>query len=119
MIGLASAPTIWIEKERTRGTTMKIKRNALLLSLVLTVTTSVVALAQAGGVFDLGWLAAGGGGDTSAGGSYVLAATIGQPGTDRVVGGTYILASGYWAGVDAPGSTPLRRAIFLPLISAD
>jgi hypothetical protein len=97
---------------------MKTKRNALLLSLVLTVTTSVVALAQSGGVFDLGWLAVGGGGDTSAGGSYILAATIGQPGTDRVAGVTYILVSGYWPGVDAPGSMP-RTAIFLPLISAD
>jgi hypothetical protein len=98
---------------------MKIKRNALLLSLILTATTSVAALAQSGGNFDLGWFAIGGGGGASAGGPYAFAATAGQPGTDRVTGGAYTLSSGYWSGVDDSGRTPPRGTIFLPLIRAD
>ena len=50
-----------------------------------------------------------GGGGTSAGGSYALSGTIGQPDAGVLSGGTYSLIGGFW-GIDA------QHFIYLPLI---
>jgi hypothetical protein len=80
-----------------------------LLIALLVVTTS--ALAQAGGGYDLTWSTIDGGGTTfSAGGSYSLGGTIGQPDAGVLSGGAYTLNGGLWSGARA------NYRVYLPLI---
>jgi len=52
--------------------------------------------AQSGGPYELSWSTIDGGGGTSAGGSYTLAGTIGQPDAASGSGGKYELLGGFW-----------------------
>lgn len=47
--------------------------------------------------YDLSWHTIDGGGGESAGGTYVLTGTVGQPDAAGAGGGFYTLASGFWA----------------------
>jgi len=56
---------------------------------------------------ELDWFTVDGGGDYSAGGSFELEGTIGQPDAGTMSGGTFSLTGGFWsvaqAGPSAPG----------------
>lgn len=77
----------------------------------LSLMTSVSAVAQSGGPYDLSWSTIDGGGGTSTGGPYSLSGTIGQPDAGGpMTGGTYSLIGGFWGGVSAiqtPGAPQL------------
>jgi hypothetical protein len=57
--------------------------------------------------FDLTWHTIDGGGAYSAGGSFELEGTIGQPDAGALAGGSFTLTGGFWTGasvsVDVPG----------------
>ncbi len=54
--------------------------------------------AQSGGDYALIWSTIDGGGGTSAGGSYTLTGTIGQPDAGAMSGHTFELLGGFWTG---------------------
>ena len=71
-----------------------------------------VVVAQTGGGYDLTWNTLDGGGGSSAGGSYQLTGTLGQPDAGSALsGGVYSLSGGFWSGVSSGGK------VYLPLIS--
>jgi hypothetical protein len=75
------------------------RTRALLVPLVLLSLTAFAcpARAQAGGGFDLSWRAgAGGGALASAGGSFALGGTAGQPACGNSAGGAFSLEGGFW-----------------------
>jgi hypothetical protein len=83
---------------------------ALVLLMIAIALISVVGVRALGG-YSLGWWAvAGGGTTTSAGGSYSLGGTIGQPAAGTSAGGPYNLIGGFWA------VTQQFYRLFLPLI---
>ncbi len=62
------------------------------------------------GSYDLSWYTIDGGGATfSAGGSYLLGGTIGQPDAGSMSGGSYQLNGGFWGGAS------INYNIYLPL----
>ena len=78
---------------------MKRKLFFSLLLLVIGVALLGVVRASAQGGYNLDWWnVAGGGATSSAGGSYSVGGTIGQPAAETSSGGTYNLASGFWGG---------------------
>ncbi len=82
----------------------------LLLSLAVAALGAVSASALTGYSLDW-WTVDSGGATSSAGGSYSLGGTIGQPDTGASSGGTYTLTGGFWGGGAANEHT-----LFLPLI---
>ena len=63
---------------------------------------------RAWGQYAVEWWTLDAGGGTSAGGSYTLSGTIGQPDTGVMAGGSFTLSGGFWPGVVVPstGETP-------------
>lgn len=80
---------------------------ALMVAAVVLVAAGV-ALANAG--YEVAWFTVDGGGGQSAGGSFTLAGTAGQPDAGILSGGAYTLAGGFWPGA---GANFLR---FLPIV---
>jgi len=93
---------------------MRTRRRTLVLLLIVALLVPVIALAQAGGRYDLSWNTVDGGGGTSSGGVYTLSGTVGQPDAGGMSGGGYTLTGGFWGGV-APQPPPQHR-LYLPLI---
>lgn len=63
--------------------------------------------------YDLSWYTIDGGGYTwSAGGTYTLGGTVGQPDAGNLTGGTYTLSGGFWQA--GPPAEVVYR-IYLPL----
>jgi hypothetical protein len=60
-----------------------------------------VAMAQAGGGYDLHWNARTAGGGRSSGAGYTVTASIGQPATSACINGISgkTLRSGFWGGI--------------------
>jgi hypothetical protein len=58
---------------------------------------SFLALAGCACGFGIDWYTIDGGGGTSAGGTYTLQGTTGQPDAGVMSGGTYTLQGGYWS----------------------
>ena len=83
----------------------------ILLSLLLLITITSVALASSGGSYVLDWYTIDGGGGTSSGGDYALTGTIGQPDAGSMNGVDYSLGGGFWARV-----SQFLYDLFLPLI---
>ncbi len=82
-----------------------IERTAV--ALLLSLPFGLPAMAQVGGGFDLTWNTFDDGGYMwSAGGSYSLAGTIGQPdaSTAAMTGGPFTLTGGFWFAAGACGS---------------
>ena len=71
------------------------KNPVLVLSLLITVTGSICAMAQ----YSIDWYTINGGGTVSTGSVYSVSGTIGQLDANEVpiTGGTFELNSGYWA----------------------
>ena len=90
------------------------KRSVIRLMVVMLLLLSAsVVLAQSGGSYDLSWWTVDSGGYTfSAGGSYSLGGTIGQPDAGALSGGSYTLAGGFWGGAMV---APAQRHLYLPL----
>jgi hypothetical protein len=82
----------------------------LLLLVSIALLSSVPAVAQSGGGYDLTWNTVDGGGGTSSAGSYTLSGTIGQPDAGTLGGGTYIVTGGFWA------ASEFSFYIYLPLV---
>lgn len=69
---------------------------------VLLLLVGVVALAQSGGGYDLGWWTVeGGGASFSAEGAYTLGGTVGQIDAGTLSEGFYTLQGGFWGGTTA------------------
>lgn len=86
-------------------------QSVLLALLPLLLLTPALALAQAGGPYDLSWSTVNGGGHTfSTGGAFDLGGTVGQTDAGLMNGGGYTLAGGFWPG--APG----EYRLYLPVI---
>ena len=85
----------------------------LIFALVVLVllTSSVLAVAQAG-EFSLPWYTIDGGATSSQAGSFELSGTIGQPDAGALSGGEFSLAGGF--GGSAP--TSANRQLYLPII---
>jgi hypothetical protein len=82
--------------------------------ILLTVTTTSLALAS-WGELEIPWHTVDGGGTTaSCGGGYCLSASMGQPDAGALSGEVYALQGGFWAVAAAPDGGSL--AIYLPLI---
>jgi len=62
-------------------------------------TFTTLALAQS---YSIGWFTLDGGGGPSAGGSFSLNGTIGQPDAGTMSGGNYSLAGGFWGASQTP-----------------
>jgi hypothetical protein len=83
----------------------------VVLALLWIVTASITS-AQTGGGYDLTWNSIDSGGAIfSAGGSYSLGGTIGQPDVRwRLEGGQYTLGGGFW------GSGASQYKVYLPVV---
>jgi len=78
------------------------KRSRSWLWAFLLLLVPALALAQAGGPYDLSWSTVDGGGHTfSTGGAYTLGGTAGQPDAGALSGGSYTLSGGFWLCVTA------------------
>ena len=88
------------------------KRLIFLIPIILILLAGAVSSqAQSGGGYDLTWNTVDGGGAMfSAGGTYSLGGTIGQPDAGMMSGGSFTLVGGFWGGATA------RYNIYLPLI---
>ncbi len=84
---------------------------AILILIALTTSQTVrPASAQSGGGYDLTWNTIDGGGVTfSAGGSYLLGGTMGQPDAGAMSGGSYTLNGGFWVDFQS-------HRLYLPII---
>ena len=82
----------------TAHTRLRRRGIALLGTTLLSLAAAGVALSQSGGEYDLSWSKVTGGGGTSAGGSYLLTSSIGQPLAGQVQGSGYVIESGFWGG---------------------
>jgi hypothetical protein len=78
-----------------------------------TITTSAMTLLVASTAVwaqpAIPWYTIDGGGGTSAGGSFTLSGTIGQPDVATMSGGSFTLVGGFWSGAIG-GSTACNRA---------
>jgi len=88
------------------------------LVIVLLISMPAIhVLAQSGGPYNLSRFTVSGGGGYSAGGSYTLAGTIGQPDAgNELTGGAYALRGGFWTATTSAPAPPSRR-IYLPLMN--
>ena len=77
--------------------TSALVRAAALRSAAVALTLGVVPAAFAQ-TYDLTWHTVDGGGGFSAGGSFELEGTIGQPDAGILTGGNFELSGGFWAG---------------------
>jgi hypothetical protein len=69
--------------------------------------------------YEVDWYSIGAGAGLSAGGSYAMDATMGQPAADELAGGTYAVRSGLWPGISpAWGDCNADRAIDAGDVSA-
>ena len=62
------------------------------------VMVSVMAPAQSGGPYELGWSTIDGGGGVSSAGQYIVRGTIAQPDAAYSEGGDYEVLGGFWPG---------------------
>ena len=93
-----------------RRMTHRHRRLALVL-LVAAILGASAALAQIGGGYDLTWSTIDAGGGGSAGSSYQLTGTLGQPDAGATLsGGFYSLSGGFWAGASTDSK------VYLPLL---
>ena len=81
--------------------TPRVPRHAL-HAAILAAAIAAPASAQTGGPFDLSWSTIDCGGGTSAGNSFSLTGTVGQPDAGFMSGGTFTLGGGFWSA--APGA---------------
>ena len=88
------------------------KRIPILLIVTL-VLLAPIALAVATDGYDLSWWTADGGGGSSAGGSYSLSGSAGQPDAGVLTGGSFSLAGGFWGG--AAVVVP-EHLLYLPIV---
>jgi hypothetical protein len=81
----------------------------LLTALLLLGTTSYVHSQN----YTIDWFTVDGGGGSTAGGSYALSGTAGQPDAGHSIGGNFYLDSGFWSIIDAvqPINTPSLRIV--------
>jgi hypothetical protein len=77
----------------------KIGLFVVLIAIVVSLITTAVVLAQAGGTYDLGWWSIDGGGGASNGGAYSVMDTLGQSDASPPTSGDgqrYSLTDGFW-----------------------
>jgi hypothetical protein len=92
---------------------MTMNKRSLFLTLSALLLVSLPVLAQSGGGYDLSWSTVDGGGHTfSAGGSYTLGGSLGQPDAGLLSGGVYVLGGGFWSG---GAQSAAAHTLFLPI----
>ena len=94
------------------------KRKSLVILCVCIITGLLATAASAGALngYSLAWWTVdGGGGSTSAGASYSLDGTIGQPDPGVSSGGAFSLTGGLWNAHQAGNNGPLQ--FFLPIFT--
>jgi hypothetical protein len=96
---------------RTRRIVLTLGVIGLLLITVWTIGLASDDLAES---FSIPWWTADGGGSSSAGGSYTLRGTVGQPDAGRASGGDYALIGGFWAA-SAPEQGP--STLYMPFVT--
>ncbi len=96
----------------SKRSAMSRERSAVRIgALVLAALILMAGAALAGGVYEIPWFTADGGGGTwSTGGGFSLGGTVGQPDAGALSGGGYTLLGGFWAG---SGPNPYA---YLPVI---
>ena len=95
-------------------TILRKRRLPIILAIALLLLLTFPALAQSGGIYDLGWNTIDNGGGTfSTGGTFSLAGTIGQPDAATMAGEVYTLSGGFWAHSEILSSS---YETFLPLM---
>jgi hypothetical protein len=78
------------------------------------------ALAQTGGPYDLSWSSVDGGAQASAGGSYWIGGTAGQPDAgDVLTGGDFDLTGGFWSFQEGNPTAVTLRALGVERVSGD
>lgn len=85
------------------------------LALAIIGLVSIPVMAQSGGPYTLTRFAVEGGGGKSAGGSYQVVGTIGQPDAGTVSAGAYSLRGGFMGFVHSVFD--VLQTIFLPLVT--
>ena len=85
----------------------------MITRLIPTITVAALSLAVAAhGQFSIPWFAMDGGGGTSAGGTFTLSGTVGQPeAAPMLAGGAFTLEPGFWSSVTVqqmPGAPTLK-----------
>ena len=89
-------------------------RRLILVGLVVVLLATPTALAA--GTYEVPWWTVNGGGGTSAGSTFAVSGTLGQPDAGPQLSGTqFSLAGGFWGQA---GEVPiLNFSIYLPLVS--
>ena len=95
---------------------LRARQPAVLIALALLAVALIGAPAAAAQAlaFEIAWWTVDGGGGLSAGGSYSLDGTLGQPDAGALAGGAYSLSGGFWdQGADA---LPWGGSLYLPMV---
>ena len=99
-----------------RRSALRARQPAVLIALALlavALSGAPAAAAQAL-AFEIAWWTVDGAGGSSAGGSYFLDGTLGQPDAGALAGGAYSLTGGFWdQGADA---LPWGGSLYLPMV---
>jgi hypothetical protein len=87
---------------------------------LLFATALLLALGATGHAqtYSIDWYTIDGGGGVSAGGSYTLGGSIGEPDTGTITGGSYTLEGGFWPGVPVPPPPP-TPTLFIQLLNLE
>jgi hypothetical protein len=84
---------------------------AVMLVLILSVTTAAADPGPTSASYDLSWDVIGNGGTTMSSGSFTMMSTTGQAVTGEASSANITLLSGYWQG-----ATDFIREVLLPII---
>ena len=96
---------------------MKNIRTMILISILVLLMASSLALAQSGGGYELTWTSIDAGGGAMTGGAYSLVSSIGQPEAGATQsGGGYSLNGGVVDAGSSGATTPVGQRVYVPLI---
>lgn len=90
-------------------------RKWIILLMMLAVIFLAIDSAGAQSGYGPSWWTVDGGGGHSAGSSYSLRGSIGQPDAGEMSGGPYRVTGGFWSGIGAEAAT--GPAVYLPLVT--
>jgi len=85
---------------------------------ILTVSLFACCATAHAQTYSIDWYTIDGGGGVSAGGSYTLGGSIGEPVTGTITGGSYTLEGGFWPGVPVPPPPP-TPTLFIQLLNLE
>jgi len=92
---------------------MTMQTSALVLAVMVLLVGGPAASDARGQPYAIDWYTIDGGGGVSAGGSYTLSGTVGQPDAGTLSGDSYTLQGGFWPGLIV--STPGLPTLYIQL----